>query len=273
MGKCWKLGAAIVVAAGLCFAGWTGASAQSLEFGIKAGLGLAKLMGDDATVQECFELEPIFIGAEIFYLDGCITDDVGDTKTGFVGGAYATARINPQFGIRLEALYLQKGGKGKISGTLDLLDGGFNEVGTVSVTGENKLTLDYVEIPLLAVYSFPLSPTANVDLFAGPAIAFNTKAEFESSATICLDGECEPLLSETDDIKDIVKDTDFGGVIGAGFSFKLSRATLFGEGRWTYGFSEIIDDPSLLPGESNPDLKNSAFAFMLGLQFPLVATP
>jgi len=251
------------IAGTFCALLWGNVSAQlTFELGVKAGLGLAKLTGDDTKMTE----DGVIDLGDGYYGQGTISQTFDESKLGFIGGIYATLQINQQFGIRLEGLYTKKGGKGKNSGTLDVYDPTDTFMGTLSVSGENTLTLDYFEFPLLAVFSFPISPTATFDLFAGPALAFNTNAEFGTEVTMSFLGESESTTEKTD-ISDDVEGTDFGGVLGAGVTFDLQSVVLFGEARWTYGFSKI--DKS----SDNMDIKNSAFGFMVGVGIPLAKTP
>ncbi len=252
----------VAVAERCVFLLWGNVSAQvTWELGVKAGLGLAKVTGDDAKMTESgtFDL------GEGFYGTGSMTQAFDGSKTGFVGGLYATAQVNERFGIRLEGLYTQKGGKGDNTGSIDVYDPSDTYLGTATFSGENTLTFDYFEFPLLAVVSFPVSESATFDFFAGPALAFNTKAEVEFEMTISMDGESQ-TDAETEDIKDEVEGMDFGGVLGAGVSFDLDSVVLFGEARWTYGFKEI--DKS----SDNLDIKNSAFGFMVGVGIPLASS-
>ena len=108
--------------------------------------------------------------------------------------------------------------------------------------------------------SFPFSPTGTFDLFAGGALAFKTNAEFETEVTLSANGISETETSK-EDIGDSIEGTDFGGVLGGGVTYKLENVFLFGEARWTYGFSKIDKDGA--------DLKNNAFSFMVGLGIPL----
>jgi hypothetical protein len=109
---------------------------------------------------------------------GTISSTLGDFKPGFVGGGYATAHLNPGFGIRLEALYANKGSAGENSGTL------YGAVISTEVSGANRLTIKYLEIPVLAVFSFPTGVHRGYDLFAGPAMAFRTKAQLYKMVTL-----------------------------------------------------------------------------------------
>ncbi len=219
---------------------WTDATAQmTWELGIKAGVSAAKLSGDD-TKMEMIEDE-----------DNYYKSDMGDLKLGFVGGGYATMHMNKKFGVRLEALYFQKGGKGTAEGA----DLGFE------FTADETYTLDYFELPLLAVFSIPAGTSGTFDIFAGPAFAFNVTAKQKSEWT----GEGDSGTDEGD-IEDI-KSNDIGGVIGIGYMFAMDSMNLFADARWEMGFSSIVD----VEGE-DIDVKNQAFAFMIGVAFPLAGS-
>lgn len=262
MSTFYRICTAAAAAVVLCFASSTNALAQpSWELGVKAGFGLAKLTGDDTRETESGYID---LG-EGWYAQGEVTQDYGDSKPGFVGGAYAAVHINDQFGIRLEGLYLKKGGKGDNSGQLDVYDDFDVYQGTITVSGENTVALDYFEFPLLGVVSFPVGDAATFDIFAGPVLAFNTNAELEQEVTLSANGYSE-TESEKIDISDDTKGTDFGGVLGAGITFKLERVSLFGEVRYEYGFTKIIESNG---SNSDEDIKNSAFGFMVGVGIPL----
>jgi hypothetical protein len=207
----------------------------SWEFGLKAGVSAAKLSGDDTKYS--YEVDA----------DNYEKGEFTDMKLGFVGGAFATAHVNKQFGVRLEALYFQKGGEGTAEGK----DGG------VAFTADQTITLDYFEIPLLAVLSFPAGTSGTFDIFAGPAIAFNVTAKSKYEWT--RGGESG---TEEADLED-VKGTDFGGVLGVGFTLGMDSMNLFADARWEMGFTTIDDS------EAEADIKNNAFAFMIGVGFPL----
>jgi hypothetical protein len=194
------------------------------------------LSGDDTKIDET-------IDADNYY-----KADISDMKIGFVGGGYATMQVNKSFGVRLEALYFQKGGKGTAEGA----DLGF------AFTADETYTLDYFELPLLAVFSLAAGTSGKFDIFAGPAFAFNVTAKQKSEWT----GEGESGTDEGD-LEDI-KSSDIGGVIGIGYTFGMESMNLFADARWEMGFSSIVDVEDV-------DVKNNAFAFMLGVAFPLAS--
>ena len=88
--------------------------AQGLSFGIKGGLNLSSANGDWAQ------------GAE--------------SRSGMVAGGYLTLTLLPSFAIQPEILYSQKGYK--LSGEID------------SVPWVGKYRINYLEIPMLAKFSF-----------------------------------------------------------------------------------------------------------------------
>lgn len=216
----------------------TAASAQlTWEAGFKGGLGLGKLRGDT--------------GFSESFSDGTntvdITGDISDFRTGFAGGGFLTARINDSFGIRLEALFTQRGG----TGPLDVAVNG-SPAGTADVT----FKLDYFEIPLLAVGSFPAGARSKFNLFGGPAVAFKTSANLRVEAQ---------GVADEQDIGDTVESTDFGFTAGAGVSIAATeRVSFVIDGRYTLGLSKIPN--------TGEDLKNNNLVFMAGISFPLTGS-
>lgn len=232
--------AAMTVAAGSAFAAPT-----MWVLGFKGGLNISKVRGDDAKDLFTFD-EPGF----------SVSGGIEDSRTGFAGGGFVMLRVNEFFAVQAEALYTQKGGKGNVSGTIDL--GG----GPVDFTGEARIRASYFEIPLLAVVTLPAG-AMNVLLMAGPAFAFNTTADLELELNAL--GASE---SDTQDISDGIKSSDVGGVVGAGVVIPAGAVVdILLEGRWTFGFSSVDDGLDVV----DLDLKNSAFSFMAGLAFPIGA--
>lgn len=230
-------GRALVVAvAGLlvCLSAGSAAAQVTWEAGFKGGLGLGKLRGDTQVA------EVVDPGPPVIALSG----DLKDFRTGFAGGAFATAKITEAFGIRIEALYAQRGGKGTVTVTQD-----GSPVGTANIT----FKLDYFEVPMLAVGTFPAGVKAKVNVFGGPAVAFKARGKVRAEAA---------GVSDEQDIGDSVESTDFGIAAGAGVSFAASEGTnLVIDGRYTLGLSKV--------DKGGTDLKNSGLSFLAGFSFPL----
>jgi hypothetical protein len=215
------------------------ASAQvTWDAGFKLGVNFANLRGDtQISGTETGE------GGETISVSG----DVDGYRTGFVGGGFATANITDAFGIRLELLYSQKGGKGDISVTVD---------GQPAGVLKNTVKLDYLEIPVLAVGSFPAGNKAKFNVFGGPAVAFNVSAKDKAEFL----GEEEEV-----DIGEFTETTDFGIALGAGVTILAhERANVVIEGRYTIGLISV-DKAGV------DDLKNNAISIMVGMSFPIGA--
>ncbi len=168
--------------------------------------------------------------------------DNSSTRTGFSGGAFYGMGINDQFDVRGEVNYVQKGAEGDVEA-----DDGDIHAGTYK--------LDYVEIPVLFVANFGAGEKFGFSLFAGPTFAFNTTAEAEI-----------PSHNETVEL-DNVKGFDFGGAIGGGIKYMLSKFSIVADVRYGIGASSVVED---VAGES-VDVKNQGPAFMAGVEFPLGA--
>jgi hypothetical protein len=176
-----------------------------------------------------------------------VPSDLVGNRTGFAGGAYFQAGFSKNFGVRVETLYFMKGASAD------------------SADVKVSLKLDYVEFPVLAVVTVPVSETARLDLFGGPTFSFNTKALAEASLG---------SLSGTLDIGNAVKDSDIGLTFGAGMSFNVGRAILGFDGR--YGMSlDTIADSGFVGGSGvtnvngNSDIKNEGFAIMASIGMPV----
>ena len=153
------------------------------------------------------------------------TDDDSDNDDiksliGAVGGVFLGKAINDKVGLRLEGLFSQKGAKDAETGD-DL-----------------KLKMTYVDVPLLLTLG---SSSSGFNVFTGPQMSFNTKAEVEA------DGGSV-------DVDDEFKSTDFGWVLGVG----MERGRVTADARYTLGLSNIA--------ESGGEVKNRVFSVMIGIK-------
>ena len=153
-----------------------------------------------------------------------------DSKTGFVGGAFAQFGIGSPFFIQPEVLYSQKGTK----------------------EDDVSLAADYLEIPVLFGAAFPLSNSALKPMvFAGPAVGFVLSCDEDGF-----------------DCKDEIKSTDFSLVFGAGLEYALSRVVLFFDGRYNLGLTNVSEIEEVI-GEFDISAKNRTWQFMAGVGFPV----
>lgn len=218
------------------------------DAGIKGGVSSTRLTGD-GTVERSRTFEDAATGQTI-----TINQHLQNTKPGWVIGAYGAAYFAERWGIRLEGLYCRKGGKGKIYALVkDPTTGPFN------YEGDETISINYLEFPLLGMYRAPAGETTTIELFLGPAMAFQTKAETTVDITSGL--MAEPV---TEDIGDQIKSTDIGIVLGADVKFDLPKTRVVIDARWTRGLSSIDDS------DENLDIKNSAITVTVGLGYGLV---
>lgn len=179
----------------------TSVSAGEVIWGIKAGLNLADLTGDEIEEKE----KRITAGGGIF-LDILITE---------------------YFSVRPEMLYIPKGVRAS-----ELENSGIN--------------LSYVEVPLLAKFRLPNESAFSPGFFLGPYVGIITKAEIE-------------IANISTNIKNDMKNADFGMVLGAGLDMNAGKGIITVEGRYSFSFSSITyleDDGDKI------DWKNSDITFM-----------
>jgi hypothetical protein len=171
-------------------------------------------------------------------------NDFLDSRVGFSGGGFLTYAFNRQFAVQPEILYVTKGA------AKDLFF--FNA----------HLNLDYLEIPVLLKFDFMPDGKIHPNLFAGPALDVLLASKFH-------------IISETYDIKDYTKSTDFSLVFGGGLDYKHVTFDI----RYSLGLTNIVDAADKIneatgaePGDSyylegDPSVKNTNISFMVGARF------
>ncbi|HQQ78473.1 MAG TPA: porin family protein [Thermoanaerobaculia bacterium] len=146
------------------------------------------------------------------------------SRTGFIGGASAEARLSDTFSVQLEAFYTQKGFE------------------VSSAAGKATYRLDYLELPLTAKATFGSGPLRPY-LFAGPVVGFRLSATAESG-------------SSSGDFKDSTRSTDLGVDLGAGLLYRLNPGTaLVLEGRYSVGLVNIFNTGAAGGTVNTRDLK------------------
>ncbi|MFQ6115252.1 MAG: porin family protein [bacterium] len=153
-------------------------------------------------------------------LDSLKTDF--STRTGLGLGAVIDFGSSQFFNIRLEPMYLQKGAEKEIN---DL------EFGPI----KSSLNLSYVELPVLLKLSFNKGGI-NPYLVGGAAISYLLEAQEEFG-----DEYLEFGFEKKQDMKDEFKNLDYGFSYGGGLSIPIGNSSLFAEGRYTEGLTNIND--------------------------------
>lgn len=180
------------------------ALAQGISLGLKGGVNMSNIVGSG------------YSGTKL--------------NTGFSAGGYLTLSLLPSFAIQPEIYYTQKGWKE--SGTL------------FGSAYEGKSRLNYLEIPVLAKFSFGV--LVKPYFVAGPAFATLLSAPAE----VTIGG-----TTVTGDIDGVLKKSDLGLVLGAGVTTPIKLSL---EARYTLGLSSI-DDSGL-----DVTMKNSNISLLVG---------
>jgi hypothetical protein len=199
------------------------APAGELSFGAKAGFGLSNLTGTPG-----------------------YWESYKDYKTGFNGGLVLLYEFSDQLALQPELLYSQRGVQSNLYEGIILVD----------VTA----SFDYVELPVLVRYQFPLQGKFKPHVFAGPSISYNLNSELEFKASV---------VSVSADIGSVTQVSDFGLVAGGGFGYDTGRGVVTLDARVYYGFTNV-----LLTGDfeingsthtiEEDDFKTYSFVFLLG---------
>jgi hypothetical protein len=168
-------------------------------------------------------------------------DDVGDNnvKVGLNLGLFAKLPVSEAVAIQPELLYSSKGSKLTYD---NFLQG----------EGEYRFNLNYLELPVLAVFSLG----DHFNIHAGPYAAYLTSANIKDLND---DGTIQ-------DIKDLNEKNfnrfDYGIAAGIGADFNGFIAGV----RYNYGLNEVGESGSL-SGQLTSDSKNSVASVYVGFGF------
>jgi outer membrane protein W len=147
-------------------------------------------------------------------------------------GGFANYSVNDHFGLGLKVMYAQ--------------------LGTAFDVNSEHLRLDYVQVPITAVYYF--GETGNQfrpKVFAGIYLAPLIKATNKNG---------DELLGT--DGKSAYNNFDFGGLIGAGFNYRIqSRTWLNVDAGLTRGLTDVT--------KNTTNYQNMSFGINVGVSFPI----
>ncbi|MDU8887273.1 porin family protein [Yeosuana sp. MJ-SS3] len=157
------------------------------------------------------------------------TDNL-DPRIGFQFGGFAEFCFDEVVAIQPELLYSQQGAKYSES---DGYDGTFK--------------LDYINVPVMAKFNLG----ENFAIEAGPqaGILISAKDDYESSGD-----------SGVDDIKDDIKNIDYGASFGISYDFDSGYVL---GARYNLGFADIND----FSGSESFKNHNGVFQFYVGFKF------
>jgi len=198
--------------------------AERITFGAKAGITVANITETPAE-----------------------WEDDAEYTFGFTGGAFLNYAFNSSLSIQPELLYSMRG----------------TEAALVEDYLDLSVRFDYIELPVLLSYYFPLEGDFRPYISAGPCIAYLLESELKFSTII---------LSADADISSVSHTNDFAVVLGGGFSYNLNGRVFTLDARYQRGFTNCIvsgdfdinGDPRTIEAD---DIKNTGFAVMLGYRF------
>lgn len=148
------------------------------------------------------------------------------TITRFLTGAYYTYNFqNSNFAVQAEILYSQKGAKDEF-------------MSNIYIT-----RINYLEIPLLAKYSFNTAGDIVPHIYIGPYLGIKLEAGLEIKN------------DNTYDINDEISSTDFGFVFGAGVNIQRFDIGL----RYSLGLTDIT--------ASDSEFQNRVLSIVAGFRF------
>jgi hypothetical protein len=172
-------------------------------------------------------------GTSVSTLDTNVEDIFDEeNRSGFVGGVFYNQSLG-LLGYQLEVLYANRGTAFRGGGSIDLA---------------------YIEVPALLKVGVPLG-LLRPGVFGGVAVAFNVACDLEDEGT----------TTSCDDITEFnVNRTDWNAVVGADLQLGLAGLSLWGDGRYYLGLSDIgeIEDVTA-------NFKNRSWEFTAGIGIPL----
>jgi hypothetical protein len=214
------------------------------QFGIKGGISLAKIGGDDS--KQTFNLgdyDPTLAGIPPIVIEP-------KTKVGFVAGISYKINLILGLAIQPEVLYIQKGAIYE-SSTISLA----SIYPGASIDGKVTIKLDYIDIPILVKYSLPI-PVISPYIEGGVSYGILVSAKFKEEATINgVPGVTQPP-SQENDIKDQMKKSDLSIQLGVGVEFTILEV----DARYVMGLSKLDKD-------GNAKAYNRGIVLTSGLRF------
>ncbi|MEG0187431.1 porin family protein [Algoriella sp.] len=196
----------------------------SSQFGVKSTVNMSSFNGDD------------------------VKDN--DYKVGFSAGVYGHFPITDQFAVQPEVNFTRIGGKFKDDVT---------EVGNTTIKDKNKTTLDYIQVPIMFKY-YPGASRFNIE--AGPQFGYNVYASNKQETSVYANGTVNTISGKTD-IKDNVKDFDFG--VNFGLGYNVTDNINVGA-RYYMGLTKVGENTDNGTTAAN-DIKNHSFSLGVGYSF------
>jgi len=215
---------------------------REVQLGVRAGLSLYSVNSELTTG-----------------MFGTASSSSGYTA-GFAGGLFLIIPLSDRFSFQPELLFVQKGGSEADDFTGD--DDFFDDA---DESEEGSITLNYIELPLLARFNLPLDGEALPYVVAGPSLGYLLGADISNG-------------DEEEELADFYRSFNAGLILGAGINYRNFTADV----RFDIGLTNIFDDSDLfsefendefddffddLFGEIEVTQKTSGFQITIGVLF------
>jgi hypothetical protein len=158
-----------------------------------------------------------------------------DSRAGFAAGVFAEFRFNEYVSVQPELLYIQKNSEE----TDDLFNG----------SEMIETTFTYIDVPVLLKINVPLERSVSPFIAVGPYIGYLLDAK-------------ESQGGETADVKEFLKDINYGLAAGAGFKLRMFSFEI----RYDLGLADISDEVSQ-SDDLEVSYKVKGFAVTVGISF------
>jgi hypothetical protein len=177
--------------------------------------------------------------------EGGVDEIETDWKSDYHIGALASLRIHELIDLRLEAWYTRKG----------------TGAAFVAEPAEGQVSLEYLEVPVLAVLTIPTGPGTRLKphVFAGPTLAFELDCTSEAYVNgLPIEGSCDDP-----DIGIERHETDIGLLFGFGLEIAAGKGAIFFDAAYDLGLTNLNDAPE----EPNLTVKNRTIMVSAGYLF------
>ncbi len=214
---------ALLCTMGMVAMGLSEYHAQDARFGLKGGVTYYKGTVDANLGFFSLELE-------------------SDSRIGFSGGLFMEYPLSDLISIQPEILFIQKNQK-ESEDFFEL--NGFNDFNDFDDFDDEPLvetTLSYIDVPVLLKVNIPLEGDVQPFITVGPYVGYLLDAKDNLNGTDEFDD-----FDDIGSIKDLVKDFNYGLIIGGGVNF----GNLFLELRYDMGLANIFDEDELMNGDLN----------------------
>lgn len=168
--------------------------------------------------------------------------------TGFLFGGTVDLGVAGPFSVRPELMFVRKGW------SLDVRDAQNNQA-------TSTITLDYLELPVLATVELPGTQLVTPEVFVGPTFGLKVNSDFDTSVDLER-GSYVPGES--------IRSTEVGFAVGSAARLGIGGPEILIDARYQRSLSNVNDQPVMGPGGQTiepPTIRNQGFSVAVGVAF------